>query len=43
VDPRVTGGKLLQFYLWLATGIGWVLTTAGIAALTGILRRGSAS
>ena len=47
-DPRVRCelrggnypcGRLLRGYLWLQTLAGWVLTTLGIAGLTGLVRK----
>ena len=39
-DRGVPCGLLLRWYLWVQILMGWLLTTLGVAAITGLVRRG---
>ncbi len=36
---EVPAGELLRYYQWFHMLVGWIITTLGVAALTGLLRR----
>jgi hypothetical protein len=39
LGDRVSGGELVQLWLWAETLFGWLLATIGIAAITGIIKK----